>query len=96
MVQKFMVWKTNKEQSGDYPAYVLYVANFSTGRAEPLQRDVDVSDSADQIRAMLDAKLAKTIKSGWVRVSSLADGKPERQAAKRRKAPVRKTEKAGG
>lgn len=96
MVQKFMVWKTNKEQSGDYPAYVLYVANFSTGRAEPLQRDVDVSDSADQIRAMLDAKLAKTIKSGWVRVSSLADGKPERQAAKRRKAPARKTEKAGG
>lgn len=75
MLQKFMVWKTNKEQTGDYPAYVLYVANFSTGRAEKLQRDVDISDSAEQIRAMLKAKIEKNIKSGWVKVASLTDQK---------------------
>lgn len=84
MIQKFMVWKTNKEQTGDYPAYVLYVANFSTGRMEPLQRDVDVTDSAEQIRSMLKAKLEKNIKSGWVKVSSLSEQKETSKAKKKR------------
>ena len=87
MVQKFMVWKTNKEQTGDYPAYVLYVANLSTGRMEPLQRDVDVSDSPEQIRDMLKDKLEKNVKSGWVKVASLTDVRkntPNPKAAQKR------------
>lgn len=94
MVQKFMVWKTNKEQSGDYPAYVLYVANLSTGRAEPLQRDVDISDSAEQIRTMLIDKIAKNVKSGWVKVASLTDEQRKPPAPKSQKIPARKRKKA--
>lgn len=76
MLQKYMVWKTNKEQTGEYPAYVLYVANFSPGRAEPLQRDVDVTDSASQIRELLERAMAKNLRGGWRRVSSLTGAQP--------------------
>lgn len=65
LVQKYMVWKTNKEQTGDYPAYVLYVANFSSQRQEPLQRDVDVTDDPGQVWVLLDRARRKNLKSGW-------------------------------
>lgn len=88
LVQKYMVWRTNKEQTGDYPAYVLYVANYSSGRLEPLQRDVDVSDSERQIREMLARKMEKNLKGGWQKVAS-SGGKrrmePEKTPAARRK-----------
>ena len=29
MVRKFVLWKTNKEQSGNYPAYVFHFTDFS-------------------------------------------------------------------
>ncbi|WP_418983370.1 hypothetical protein [Alistipes sp.] len=83
MVQKYMVWKTNKEQSGDFPAYVLYVMNYSPQRMEPFQRDVDVSDSADQIRSLLRRALEKNLKSGWRKVASLTDRAAEEPSAKR-------------
>lgn len=72
MVQKYMVWKTNKERTGDYPAYVLYVMNYSPQRMDPLQRDVDVSDSAEQIRALLARAMERNLKGGWRRVASSA------------------------
>lgn len=88
MVQKYMVWKTNKEQTGDYSAYVLYVANYSSGRLEPLQRDVDVSESERQIREMLARKMEKNLKGGWQKVASLGEKRREgvaKVAAARRK-----------
>lgn len=93
MVRKFMVWKTNKEQSGDYPAYVLYVADFSTGRMEPLRRDVDVSDSVEQIRRMLARKIEQNVRSGWTKVSSLG-GPPHDEPAS--KGPAAKEPAAKG
>lgn len=77
MIQKYMVWKTNKEHTGDFPAYVLYVANFSPGRLEPLRRDVDVTDSPVQIRELLKRSLEKNLRGGWRKVSSLGVPKPE-------------------
>lgn len=87
MLQKYMVWKTNKEQTGDFPAYVLYVANLSSQRLSPLQRDVDVSDSPEQIRELLKRALEKGVKGGWRKVSSLTDaatGKSAAQGVRRR------------
>ena len=86
LLQKYMVWRTNKERTGDYPAYVLYVADISTQRQTPLQRDVDVTDSAQQIRELLKNSMEKNLKGGWRRVSSLTE-------AERKKAPARKREK---
>lgn len=92
MVLKFMVWKTNKEHTGDFPAYVLYVMNYSPQRMEPLQRDVDVSDSAEQIRTLLGRALEKRLKGGWRKVSSLTASADESAEAgtmpKTRKRPA--------
>lgn len=93
MLQKFMVWKTNKEQMGEFPAYVLYVMNYSTSRMEPLQREVNISDSAEQIRKMLQRTLEKNVKSGWVKVSSLTDQKRKEQDEKPKKTIASKREK---
>lgn len=68
MVQKYMIWKTNKEKSGEFPAYVLYYTNFSSERAEPLQRDVTISDHYDQIRKLHKKALEKNLKKGWEKI----------------------------
>lgn len=65
MLQKYLVWKTNKEKTGNYPAYVLCYVNFSTDRQEPLQREVRISDSREQIMALHRKLLEENIKKGW-------------------------------
>lgn len=69
MVQKFVVWKTNKEEIDDrYPAYVMHYTNFSSDRKEPLQRDMRVSNSREQIFELLNKFMTENIKKGWVKV----------------------------
>lgn len=92
MLQKYMVWKTNKEHTGDFPAYVLYVANYSPQRQVPLQRDVDVTDSPEQIRELLARAMEKNLKGGWHKVSSLAYEPKEKPVSSQgaKAAPVRR------
>lgn len=94
MLQKYMVWKTNKEQTGEYPAYVLYVVNLSPQRQTPLLREVEVSDSREQIGELLKRSMEKNLKSGWRKISSLT---PARKTSRRETAAAssRKKEKAG-
>ncbi|MDR2471117.1 MAG: hypothetical protein LBD09_03280 [Treponema sp.] len=72
MIQKFLVWKTNKEKTGpgaSYPAYVLAYTNFSSDRAEPLQSEARVSDSEKQILALCAELMDKNLKKGWERAA---------------------------
>ena len=65
-VQKFIVWKTNKETIDDkYPAYVMNYTNFSPTRGEPLKKDVRISNSQAQIMSLMQAFKDKNIKKGW-------------------------------
>jgi len=65
-VQKFIVWKTNKEEIDDkYLAYVLNYTNFSPTRGEPLKKEVRISNSKEQILNLLDEFKTKNIKKGW-------------------------------
>ncbi len=65
-VQKFIVWKTNKENIDDrYPAYVMNYTNFSPTRGEPINRDVRVSSSKEQILELLQVFKDKNVKKGW-------------------------------
>jgi len=64
MVQKFMVWKTNKP-APDFPAYVFHYTNFSSDRKEPLQREVVVSDDEAQIMAVCEQSIRENVKKGW-------------------------------
>lgn len=65
MVQKYAVWKTNKEESGAFPAYVFHYTDFSVGRKEPLKRDIRVSNSREQIFEIFDQFIADNVKKGW-------------------------------
>ena len=68
MLHKFLLWKTNKEQSGRYPAYVVYHIDFSSGRKEMLKRDMLYSNDEQQIRDLLAAEIADNVKKGWEKV----------------------------
>ena len=68
MLQKFLLWKTNKEASGAYPAYVFHCTDYSSGRKDFLKRDIRVSDDEVQINAVYDAFLAENVKKGWEEV----------------------------
>jgi hypothetical protein len=67
MVQKFLIWKTNKEDAG-YPAYVMHYTNYSPDRAEPMKRDIRISNSKEQIEQICDSFVESNIKKGWERV----------------------------
>ena len=54
MVRKLICWKTNKdEESRDFPAYVLHLTDFSPNRKAPLQHEICVSDSKEQILSLI-------------------------------------------
>ena len=68
MLHKFLLWKTNKEQTGRYPAYIKYHTDFSSGRKEMIKRDMLYSDDERQIRDLFAKELADNIKKGWEEV----------------------------
>lgn len=65
MVQKYVVWKTNKEDTGLFPAYVFHYTDFSCSRKDPLKRDLRVSSSKEQIMELCDTFIAENVKKGW-------------------------------
>lgn len=68
MVRKFIIWKTNKEATGEYPAYVYHYTDFSPSRGEMLKKEIKVSDSKKQIEEIFAAELAENVKKGWNKV----------------------------
>ena len=68
MLHKFLLWKTNKEQTGNYPAYIVYHTDFSSGRKDMIKRDMIYSNDEQQIRGLLAAEIADNVKKGWEEV----------------------------
>jgi ATP dependent DNA ligase-like protein len=66
MVRKLMLWKTNKEtEDADFPAYVAYFTDFSPNRKTPLERDIRVSSSREQIEQLLAEMRTEYVVKGW-------------------------------
>jgi hypothetical protein len=65
MVRKLLLWKTNKETSGNHPAYVAYFTDFSPNRAAPIDRDVRISNSREQIEILYEQLKIENIVKGW-------------------------------
>jgi hypothetical protein len=66
MIRKFVMWKTNKETlSDEFPAYVVHYTDFSPNRQSPLEREVRVSSSREQIEALCRGLKEENIKKGW-------------------------------
>ena len=68
MVRKILLWKTNKEDDGQFPAYVVYLTDFSPNRETPLERDVKIAHTEKAAEAQFDALAKKKIVSGWEKV----------------------------
>ncbi|MDA7978002.1 MAG: hypothetical protein MPJ50_04425 [Pirellulales bacterium] len=79
MVRKFLLWETNKPRDGndEFPKFVAYYTDFSSNRKTPLQRDIRVSDSREQIERLWNAMREKNIKAGWKPYEEDADEKPD-------------------
>lgn len=68
MVRKFVVWKTNKEATEEYPAFVYHYTDFSPSRKDMLKKEVKVSSLKAQIESYLKSEIAENIKKGWSKV----------------------------
>ena len=69
MLHKFLIWKTNKERTGRYPAYIFYHTDYSSGRKDILKRDMSYSSDEQQIRSILSSEMESNIKKGWEEVA---------------------------
>jgi hypothetical protein len=68
-VRKVVMWRTNKDQSGDgWPAYVVHFTDYSPGRKEPLKREVRCAPDEEAARTIVEDMLAANIKRGWEEV----------------------------
>lgn len=70
MVMKFTGWKTNKEKTGEWPAYVLHITNFSSDRRQRLQREVEITNDEKQLYELQERAIAANVKKGWERVAA--------------------------
>ena len=69
MVRKLLLWKTNKEEGGEFPGYVVYLTDFSPNRQNPLERDIRISNSETTARHLFDEMAAKNFVGGWEKVA---------------------------
>jgi hypothetical protein len=68
MIRKFLLWKTNKETENEtFPAFVIHYTDFSPNRKVPLQRDVRISNSREQIQDLWLGMIKANIKKGWMK-----------------------------
>jgi hypothetical protein len=79
MVRKLLLWKSNKEADGEFPAYVVHYTDFSPNRKTPLERDIRVSSSREQIDQLWTELAAEAFVKGWVPVGA-ADAAPSTPA----------------
>ncbi len=71
MIRKLMMWKTNKEEkSRDYPAFVLHLTDYSPNRKDPLQHEIRVSSSEQQLLQFWQEWEKKYFVTGWSKVES--------------------------
>lgn len=72
MIRKFILWKTNKSETEEYPEYVIYNMDYSKNRQDPLKRDMKITNNEEQSRKLFDMIInsemigtSGSIKRGW-------------------------------
>ncbi len=69
MVRKLLLWETNKGGNPEYPGYVVYLTDFSPNRANPLERDIRVTNKKATAQKMFDEIAGKKFVGGWEKSS---------------------------
>ncbi len=68
MVRKLVMWKTNKEATSlVHSAYVLHLTDYSPNRKTPLEREMRVSNSREQMNAFWDEFAKEYFAKGWTK-----------------------------
>ncbi len=66
MVRKLLMWQTNKDRDGDdFPAFVIHYTDYSPNRKTPLEREIRVSSSKDQIEELWKELADEAFGKGW-------------------------------
>ncbi|MBK6723534.1 MAG: ATP-dependent DNA ligase [Acidobacteria bacterium] len=65
MVRKLLLWKTNKEEKPEFPAYVVYLTDFSPNRADPLQREIRIAATESAARKQYERMAKENFIGGW-------------------------------
>jgi ATP-dependent DNA ligase len=68
MVRKLLMWKTNKEEDGQFPAYVVYLTDFSPNRENALERDIKIAHTEKKAKEQFDLLAKKKFVGGWEKV----------------------------
>lgn len=63
--RKFVIWKTNKEQTRLYPPYILYFEDFSSRRREHIKYDLFTAQTFDDAKKQCDALISRKVTEGW-------------------------------
>lgn len=69
MLHKFLIWKTNKEATGRYPAYIFYHTDYSSGRKDFIKRDMAYAPDEAGIRSIFEEEILSNVKKGWEAVA---------------------------
>lgn len=69
MVRKLLLWKTNKEDTAEFPGYVVYLTDFSPNRQNPLERDMRISNNEKSARQLMAQFAEENFVGGWEKVS---------------------------
>ncbi len=67
MVRKLLMWKTNKEDRPEFPAYVVYFTDFSPNRQTPLESDIRIAATEAAARKMFEKMAEENFIGGWKR-----------------------------
>ncbi len=67
MIRKLVMWKTNKEVTKEYPAYIVYYTDFSTGRKVPMTNELIPANTKSEAEMRYREVFAKADKQGWVK-----------------------------
>lgn len=97
MVRKLVMWQTNKESDGEhYPAFVIHATDFSPNRKTPLEREIRISSSRQQIEELWSELAAESFTKGWsvlgAEVPSTAVAEVTEAPKKKRASPKKKAE----
>lgn len=77
MVRKLLLIQTNKSADNpDHPAYVIHATDFSPGRRTPLERDIRVSNSREQIDGLYRELSEEYFVKGWAMAGAPPAEKP--------------------
>ncbi len=69
-IRKFIILKTNKEQTGEFSPFVVVYTDFSGGRKTPLEQEIYLCETENEAKDKVTMLKDENIKKGWAPFNS--------------------------